>query len=132
MPSDAEHLAAYTENRGLIAPVMAINSRWASVVAFYAAVHLVERLAANDGIHNQRHTGNDSRQIYLAAHPVHSASTVLADLTALRAASEIARYQSVAAFSAAFPGAAVKTQLIDVRLVRIEDYVNQFLTPMAS
>jgi hypothetical protein len=124
MPTDVEHTAVYRDNRTVLdgsGGLLSTNSRWAAVVAFYAAVHLIERLAAQDGCHHTRHSGANSRQIYLAAHPVHH--VLLHHLTALRTASELARYHSLSTFESAFPAADVDEQLVGVHLRAIEQYV---------
>ena len=51
MPTDAEHLAQYQHNHTLLyanGGLWRASPSWAAVVAFYAALHLVERLAALD------------------------------------------------------------------------------------
>lgn len=128
MPSLAEHNDKYADNMAFLVSnggLISQNSMWASVVAFYAAVHLVERLAAHEGVHNRCHVGTfQSRQLYLAGHPKHS--VILADFSSLRTASEIARYQSIQAFDRAFPGKAVEIRLINRCLANIEKHVTNF------
>jgi hypothetical protein len=47
MPSASEHRAKYDHNRRFLnTGLAATEPEWAAVVAFYAAVHLIERLAA--------------------------------------------------------------------------------------
>lgn len=133
MPTEAEHDEAYRENRAFLASnggLHSTNPRWAAVAAFYAAVHLVERLAARDGVDNIRHTGPQSRQLYLSHHPQHH--VLLADLTALRSASELARYDSLTVFQAAWSAADVQAQLIDGHLAAIESYVAGVCVPAAA
>ena len=128
MPTAAEHHAVYQDSLAFLnSGIIVANPRWAAVVAFYAGVHLVERLAAQDGVHNARHVGTNSRQVYLAQHPVHH--VLLAELTALRSASELARYHSLAAFDAAFAAADVQAQLIAACLATIEAHVVAAFAP---
>ena len=130
MPDLSEHEDKYKDNRTFLSfqgCLTTVNKGWAAVVAFYSAVHLIEKLAAAEGIDNYRHTGNGSRELYLSRHPRHY--LLLQDLDALRVASEYARYESIGAFTAAFPGTTVRDTLISKRLKRIEDYVAKFFSP---
>ncbi len=133
MPTDQEHNDKVLDNRTFLAlngGLVNVNPRWAAVVAFYEAVHLVERLAAHDGVDNKRHTGNNSRQLYLSAHPRHH--VLLADLTALRSASEDARYESLPTFDTAWPPQDIQAILIDIHLANVRQYVSNFFAPPAG
>jgi hypothetical protein len=133
MPDVAEHDARYRDNRQFLAfqgCLTSVNNQWAAVVAFYSAVHLIEKLAAYEGLDNYRHSGPGSRELYLSRHPRHY--LLLRDLNALRVASEYARYDSLSAFDSAFPGTTVKSVLIDKSLKRIEDYVDHFFASSPS
>ena len=61
MPSSAEHRAKYEANRQLLdtgnngAPLSTLDGFWAATVAFYAALHLVDRLAARVPYHPGNH-----------------------------------------------------------------------------
>lgn len=124
MATDAEHDAKYRENRAVLdgpPPLDALSEPWAATVAFYAAVHLVERLAARDGRHHTRHSGQPSRNAYITAHPAHRA--VAADFMVLYSASLVARYEPPAAFAEGYPTGTVRTRLIDQHLAAIETYV---------
>jgi hypothetical protein len=99
---------------------------WAATVAFYAAVHLIEQLAARDGVHHARHVGPASRARHLAIHPVHH--VLGADLSALFSASLVARYESAAAYATAYPGDTTQARLIDQCLARIESHVRTHLS----
>lgn len=130
MPSDAEHLAKYRDNRAFLdgpPPLSARSPVWAATVAFYAAVHLVELLAAREGRHNAGHVGPNSRDLFLTGHPRHH--VILADYNALRAASEVARYYTLHTFAASFPGNRVQTHLIDGCLAAVERHVSTFVPP---
>lgn len=124
MPTDQEHGTKVAANLTFLngpPPLVGIDSTWAVTVAFYAAVHLIEQLAARDGLHHTRHTGSASRQGYLATHAIHH--VLAADLQALLAASMVARYESQAAFDQAYSAAVVQSQLIDGCLARIQAHV---------
>jgi hypothetical protein len=128
MPSETEHAEKYRQNRAMLdgPPVLSsVSGPWAATVAFYAAVHLIEQLAAHDGIHHARHVGQASWAGYLATHPVHS--VLVPDLSALLSASLVARYESAAAFTAAYPGDTVQAVLIDQCLAAIESHVRTHL-----
>lgn len=132
MPDETEHEAKYRENRELLngpPPLSTVSRSWAATVAFYAAVHLVEQLAARDGVHHTRHTGMASRARYLATHSIHH--LIGPDLSALLAASIVARYETIAAFAAGYPGDVVQTRLIDTHLAAIEAHATAHLSPPA-
>ena len=124
MPSDAEHAAKVSANEAVLADLD--DPAWQSVLAFYTALHMVERLSAAAGLHFKYHTGRNSRDVWLLGHPDHF--QIKADYDRLRAASEIARYETLPMFEAAFPGDAVHTYLIDGCLARIRQYVESRLT----
>jgi hypothetical protein len=124
MATEAEHHAKYAECRAVLnglPALITISGAWAATVAFYAAVHLVERLAARDNRHHTRHSGLASRNSYVTSHPNHR--VVASDFMALYTALLVARYDPPTAFALAYPGDTVKTQLIDGCLARIETYV---------
>jgi phosphoribosylaminoimidazole (AIR) synthetase len=130
MPTEAEHLAKHTECRNLLngPPVLAtLSEPWAAVVAFYAAVHLVERLAAKDLQHHTKHAGIGSRNWYIQNHAQHN--TIAADFMALYSASLVARYHPPAAFTAGYPAGTVQANLIDNCLAAIEVYVDGVFNP---
>jgi hypothetical protein len=130
MPTDIEHAQKHQDSVRVLnahGGLVAISEPWAAVVAFYAALHLVERLAAQSSVHHQRHSGVGSRHRYLARHPHHH--QILADYMALQSASEIARYESMTAFQMAYPSGSTQTNLINGCLARIDQYVTVTLTP---
>jgi hypothetical protein len=57
MPNSAEHQAKYTANRQFLntgnngTPLSTLDGCWAAIVAFYSALHLVDRLAARINLH---------------------------------------------------------------------------------
>ena len=127
MPSSAEHQAKYIENREFLdanGGLATIQPVWASVVAFYAAVHLVERLAARQNIHHDNH---GERKGYLIRHRLHR--VIYPEYHALRTVSEIARYGTQNRFRLAVLGNDVQTILIDTHLVAIETYVLSVFAP---
>lgn len=128
MPTGHEHAAKYRDNKAFLLSnggLVNHHPAWAAVVAFYAAVHLVEQLAARDGRHNADHRDRD---VYLAGHRDHN--EIQADFAALLRASKTARYLPVNRYLAAFPGTATQALLIDGCLARIEKYVaGQFAAP---
>ena len=128
MPSSSEHRAKYLANRRHLdtgnggSPLATADGCWAAVVAFYAALHLVDRLAARDNTHPGAH-GNRLR--FVSANH----RSILADFNDLKVASECARYGTLNQFARAYPGNAVQDILIDKLLVSIETYVTSIFDP---
>jgi hypothetical protein len=130
MPSSAEHRAKYEANRKLLdtgnngAPLSTIDVCWAAIVAFYAALHLVDRLAARINHHPGSH--GDRLSFVASQHrPIYAA------YNSLKTASEIGRYGTLNQFAKAYPGTTVQDILIDKRLVAIESYVDTVFNPPA-
>jgi hypothetical protein len=130
MPSSAEHRAKHEANRRLLdsgnngTPFSTLDGCWAAVVAFYAALHLVDRLAARVTFHPGNH--GDRLNFVRRHHP-----SIYLSYNALKIASEIARYGTLNLFNRTFPGNTTQTLLIDQKLVAIETYVNTFFPPPA-
>ena len=128
MPNSAEHHAKYVANRQLLdtanngTPLSTVDGCWAATVAFYAALHLVDRLAARINLHPATH-GDRMRFVTRHHRPI------FADYNDLRVASEIARYGTLNQFNRAFPGNTVQSVLIDQKLVAIETYVTNIFNP---
>ncbi len=128
MPSSAEHRDKYLANRQLLdtgnggAPLSTVDGCWAAIVAFYAALHLVDRLAARITLHPPTH---GDRLRFVATHH----RTIFADYNDLKTASEIARYGTLNQFNRTYPGNIVQTILIDQKLVAIEKYVDTIFNP---
>ncbi len=130
MPSSQEHRAKYEDNRNHLdtgnngRPLSTLSACWAATVAFYAALHLVDRLAARANYHPPNHT---DRNAFVAGQhrPIWSA------YNALYQASRTARYGTVNQFNVTYPGTTVQDVLIDQRLVQIETYVNNIFDPPA-
>src|SRR6516225_8801690 len=116
MPSSAEHRDKHAANRQLLdtgnngSPLSTLDGCWAAVVAFYAALHLVDRLAARVNYHPPGH--NDRLRFVSRDH-----RPILADYNDLKVAAEIARYGTLNQFGRAYPGTTVQDVLIDQKLV---------------
>jgi hypothetical protein len=98
MPSSAEHRAKYEANRHHLntgnngTPLSTLAGCWAATVAFYAALHLVDRLAARVNLHPANHT--DRNSFVTSQHrPIWNA------YNALYGASRTARYGTVNQFN---------------------------------
>lgn len=91
------------------------------MVAFYTAVHLVERLRALDGGHSESH---QQRLDFVVANH----RTIHDPYKQLLNAAWIARYASNSDFFKKFSNADVKDILIDRYLVSIEEYVDRYVT----
>lgn len=128
MPSSAEHQAKALANRVFLdSGLAAVSSEWAAVVAFYAAVHLVERLAAAEPRGPVHHRTHVARVAWLARHRPHR--TIFNDYAALQDAAEVSRYGTVNQFRSMYTAAAVQSQLIDTHLAAIERYVTTHFAP---
>jgi hypothetical protein len=120
MPTAIEHLQKYDANRLLLdscngKPLVHACPCWAVTVAFYAALHLVERLASRSGITNRDHT---ERMNYVRDdHP-----TITTSYRILMDAAKTARYFSRASFDAKYRNDTVQKYHIDHYLKQIEDY----------
>ena len=120
MPKAEQHRTRVDHNRQFLAAFdPASFPEWASVVAFYTAVHEVERLRAvvGDG-HSASHA--------LRAEYVHARHPVLTEpLRVLRNIADTARYDSRQAFFAKLAGdpGRVQTFLIDEYLAAVSRYV---------
>jgi|GEM_PF-1731728 len=125
MPSSKEHRDKADQIRAFLGQLVSTNAEpaWIAVVAFYTAMHLIERLAACENIHNSKHP---DRLNYLIKHKKHRA--IHADFQTLFDASLVARYGTVNQFQKAFPSAAVAT-LVNHHLAGIEAYVNAHFAP---
>ena len=129
MPSSAEHESKYRDNRTFLdtggsggGPLAASNAPWAAIVAFYAALHLVERLAARLNLHHTPPAAHGQRDRWLRGHRQHR--IILTAYNHLRTASEISRYGTANQFTRAYPGNTIQPVLIDQHLRTIEQYVD--------
>jgi hypothetical protein len=130
MPSSAEHRDKHAANRQLLdtgnngSPLSTLDGCWAAVIAFYAALHLVDRLAARLNYHPSNHP--DRLSFVAGQH-----RPILTAYNALKTASELSRYGTLNQFSRAYPGTTVQDILIDQKLVAIETYVTNLFHPPA-
>lgn len=131
MPSSAEHRAKYLASRQLLdtgnggTPLSTVDGCWAAIVAFYAALHLVDRLAARINYHPAPPGAHGNRLRFVSSNH----RPIFADYNDLKVASEFARYGTLNQFSRAYPGNIVQTILIDQKLVAIKTYVNSIFNP---
>lgn len=127
MPSSSEHKEKAERNERFLGQLVSVDDAdWASVAAFYTALHLIERLSACDNLH---HGGHASRGAWLARHTKHRA--IRHHYQALYDAAHKARYGTLKQFQRAFPAAAVKQQLIETHLGSIDRYVVAHFAPTA-
>jgi hypothetical protein len=119
MPSSAQHKEKAERNRACLLALSGTNSpEWQAIIAFYTALHLVERLSACDSIHNTKH---QDRLDYLKKHKRHR--VIYTNLASLFDASLVARYGTVNQFNTAYPDDTVEKILIAKHLGAIETYV---------
>ncbi len=118
MPKASEHKTKAAHNRLFLNGIDVVAfPDWVAVVAFYTAIHHVERIraAAGDG-HSQSH---EDRLTYVVSvlPDIHTAYYILQN------ASMLARYQSRGDFFAQFQADDVQQRLLDQFLAVIEAYV---------
>src|SRR5262245_52549053 len=99
----------------------------AAIVAFYAALHLVERLCACDNLHIANH---HERLSWLNKHKKHRA--IHADFVTLYDASRVARYGTCNQFKTAYPGDTVRKRLVQQNLAAIIRHVELHFQPPAA
>jgi hypothetical protein len=127
MPNSKQHREKAEHNRAFLATIDVKSfPDWASVVAFYAAVHLVERLRAKTNEHSVNH---EDRIDFLHGKPYRS--TIFAAYHVLFNASLIARYETASSFATQFAASDVQSILIDRNLVTIEKFVAASFAPPA-
>lgn len=115
MPKPKQHQEKADHNKAFLTTIADDKfCDWKATVAFYSAVHLVEKLRAFDGEHSQNHDERDRcirrkfPVIYNSYHQLFNASLT-------------GRYKSVGAFNIS-PGD-VQKMLIDTYLAEIEKFV---------
>ena len=128
MPSSKEHKDKAARNRATLDSLIANYGapEWMAVVAFYTALHLVERLAAWENIHHSKHP---DRLDYLTRHKQHR--VIHADFQTIFDASLVARYGTLNQFTKAYPGNAIVDVLVNKHLTAIETYVDRHFNPPA-
>lgn len=128
MPSSTELREKAERNLAFLNSMnIAAAPEWAAVVAFYAALHLVERLSACESTHNAKH---QDRLSFLLKHKKHRA--IHADFLALYDASLVARYGTENQFRKAYPGDTVEKELSGKRLSAILAHVEAHFNPPAA
>ena len=122
MPSADQHRKKAEKNRALLALVSPNDyPDWVVVIAFYTAVHLVERLRAASGDGHSRDHADRLAYVHMHHSTIHTAYYQLQN------ASMLARYQSNADFFRQFHADEVTTILIDRYLTAVEKYVKERL-----
>lgn len=123
MPSADQHRGKAERNREFLASVSLPDfPEWVAVVAFYTAVHLIERYRAHVGDGDS--TSHEDRLNYVQhrlPNTVHTAYHVLQNVSML------ARYQSMADFYAQFQPEDVENEIVNNRLAHIEQHVQTAL-----
>src|SRR5205823_6481651 len=92
-----------TGNNG--GPLSTLDGCSAATVAFYAALHLVDRLAARNNLHPVPPGAHGACLRFVSAHH----RPIFANYNDLKVASEIARYRTLNQFNRAFPGNTVQS-----------------------
>jgi hypothetical protein len=127
MPNSQQHRDKANHNRAFLNTIdVQQYPDWAAVVAFYTAVHLVERLRTRMSLqYGQHSTDHQDRLGFVQGHhrPIHTPYFHLYN------AGFIARYETVHSFNTKFSAADVQTVLIDQHLVAIEQHVASAFAP---
>jgi hypothetical protein len=127
MPNSRQHREKADHNRSALNS-LDVNAcpDWAAVIAFYTAVHLVERLRTRQPKASDQHSGDhhDRLQFVRSVHP--SISPEFGELFNI---SLIARYETMNSFRASFSAADVQNVFVDQYLVAIEQYVARIFAP---
>jgi hypothetical protein len=129
MPSSKEHKEKAERNHDTLQRLIASNGapEWMAVVAFYTALHLVERLAACENLH---HTKHPDRLAYLTRHKQHR--VIHPHFQMIYDASLVARYGTVNQFAKAYPGSIVVDVLVNRHLADIAAHVDAHFNPPAT
>jgi hypothetical protein len=123
MPSADQHRRKAESNRRFLDSIVCADfPDWKVTVAFYTAVHVVERLRAASG--DGHSTSHEDRLAYVRLRhtAIHSAYHVLLNVSLL------ARYQSHSEFFAQFQPEDMEARLLP-RLVEVERYAQARLGP---
>lgn len=121
MPNQSQHQTKAKNNREFLDSFdWNTHPDWAAVVAFYTAVHLVERLRALDGQNSENH---QDRLGYVQTN--HRA--IHTEFHGLWNASKLARYEANAVFHRQFTNAEIRDLVIGEWLVAIEKYVENYV-----
>ena len=120
MPSQSQHQTKAKSNRDFLSQIdRNARSDWAVVVAFYTAVHLVERLRSLDGQHSTNH--QERLSFVQASHRnIHTEYHQLYNL------SRIARYDSNSYFYSQISNEDVEKIVVGEWLTIIEKYVDSY------
>lgn len=127
MPNSKQHKKKAEHNRAFLDSITDDRfADWMAVVAFYTAVHLVERLRtlnhnaseqhSRDHQHRREFVQSQHKQIHTAYHELFNASL-------------IARYQTVNSFQTQLNVKDIKTRLINGYLAEIESYTAAKFSP---
>lgn len=123
MPSAKRHKAASQEAIEAYGFNLPSYPGWATVMLFYAAIHRLERLFAEDGVHNPDHK---SRNDYLKS----ECSSIWPEYNLLKGESTKARYLANGGFS--LNADQVQTRLFEKAYKVIDKYVEGRLKAKAT
>jgi hypothetical protein len=130
MPNSKQHSDKAAHNKRFLTTITTADfPDWAAVVAFYTAVHLVERLRTREQNQTDQHsTDHQNRNEFIQKRH----RNIHAAFHALYNASLIARYQTLEKFRRTFTVKAVQDSLIATYLESVQKYVDtQFGTNAA-
>jgi hypothetical protein len=121
MPNPSQHQNKAKNNREFLDTFdWDKHPDWATVVAFYTAVHLVERLRALDGQDSENHQDR-LRYVQLSHREIHY------EFHELLNASKLARYEANSVFHNQLSNDQIINIVIGKWLVAIEKYVDKYV-----
>src|SRR5437870_4722551 len=127
MPNSKQHQAKAQHNRTFLNSIALDQyADWAAVVAFYTAVHLVERLRTRLPNPTEQHSVDHGDRLRFVQRYHRSMHT---EFHELYNAALVGRYETIGSFRTQFSEADVKSILIDTYLVEIEKYVASHFPP---
>jgi hypothetical protein len=127
MPNSQQHRDKANHNRAALNSLdLGVCPDWVAVVAFYTAVHLVERLRTRQPKSSDQHSvDHQDRLQFVQSHH----RSILTDYRELFNASLIARYETLNSFTIKYSQSDVRNVLVDRCLVVIEQYVAKIFAP---
>jgi predicted Ser/Thr protein kinase len=114
MPKPKQHQEKADHCKNFLSVIPDDFSDWKAIVAFYSALHLIEKLRGYDGEHS---TSHDDRDAYVRKHH----SIMYNSYHQLFNASLDARYKTKGAFTISAED--VQKMLVNTYLAKIEKYV---------
>ncbi len=127
MPNSSQHMNKAARNEQFLDSIeIGEAPEWAATVAFYAALHHVERLRSHSG------GGDSSSHADRLAYLRQSFPALFSAFKRLYEASLLARYESSAKFFSHYSAASVRDVLVAQLLHEVRDFVEVACAPPAA